>query len=729
MADVETPDENISDDEQVKPVGSDLPPDEPRLKRSRKRPSFDNPPLEEGEDLLTKRAELSDRWAKVRYYLDQIAKHGRLPRGVGKTARKELGIGSREGLRKLFKRVTEYHRDHPDDPPENAIVDLKPGRSLKQILSVQEEEFFIISCLKTDWPIQIPDGEVKEPTGVIPELKFVYNLLIKEYPHLKDRVTLRQLKNILDRHKRGDDALSFILSWNGARAVKESLAFKVDNDAEAPDERWISDARYLPIFVRVGKIICTVVLVVIMDDYSRYVLDWFILPRKVEVALDDLRNVDFTNKHLRGHLSYIMDKTKRRARTFYTDNGSQYQALAKYMQFIARDNQSSLHLIRSKPDEPWGRGKVEVLLKLVDKTLKDLGGYVKSSRSIKSRSIRRTAREFRLAWKHAHAHPEELITIEQLRLILEEHFKQWNAAPAGKKRPTRQALWEGAVELSIALPPPSDIDLAQFAFAAKTDTASISDQTLRKKGFWEPAIHDPETRKRWMTATALGKRIPICFFSPIQGQQIVTACIDGKNWERVVPKGTNRFSGDRHSNLNAAGIELEDQVLKSRIKHLEDQLIEKYGDLPRKTPVTQEVKLPDPKPHEGESVNEASPTDDSALKKKTRSRGAKAAQNEETAEQQPTHQGKKNKANNTDGRTRGTQTSTTAKNTDKQDKPSKGRTAKQAPATSQPEQSVPPAPGVADERPSEGQSSIERMRQLRAQLRQNQSNDPNKQGR
>jgi hypothetical protein len=357
MADVETPGENIFHDDQVKPVGSDLPPDKPHLKRSRKRPSFDNPPLEEGEDLLTKRAELSERWTKVRYYLDQIAKNGRLPRGTGKAAREELGIGSREGLRKLFKRVTEYHRDHPDDPPENAIIDLQPGRSFKQLLSEEEEKFFIISCLKTDWPLQIPDGEVKEPTGVVPELKFVYNLLVHEYPHLKDRVTLRQLKRILDRHKGGDETLSFVLSWNGARAVKESLAFKVDNDAEAPDERWISDARYLPIFVRVGRIICMVVLVVIMDDYSRYVLDWFILPRKVEVALNDLRTVDFTNKHLRGHLTYIMDSTKRRARSFYTDNGSQYKALAKYMPFIARDNQSTLHLIRSKPDEPWGGAK------------------------------------------------------------------------------------------------------------------------------------------------------------------------------------------------------------------------------------------------------------------------------------------------------------------------------------------------------------------------------------
>ncbi|HEX6291731.1 MAG TPA: hypothetical protein VFZ66_21275 [Herpetosiphonaceae bacterium] len=729
MADVETPGENISHDDQVKPVGSDLPPDEPRLKKSRKRPSFDNPPLEEGEELLTKRAELARKWEIVKYALELKARRDRLPRGVGQMIRKELGIGSREGLRKLFDRVTKYHRDHPDDPPENAIVDLKPGRLVQAVLSTKEEEFFIISCLKTDWPLQIPGGEVKEPAGVIPELKFVYNLLVKEHPHLKDRVTLRQLKGILDRHKRGKDALSFILSWNGARAVKESLAFKVDNDAEAPDERWISDARYLPIFVRVGKIICTVVLVVIMDDYSRYVLDWFILPRKVEVALNDLRNVDFTNKHLRGRLSYIMDKTKRRARTFYTDNGSQYKALAKYMQFIARDNQSSLHLIRSKPDEPWGRGKVEVLLKLVDKTLKDIGGYIKNSRSLKSRSIRRTEREFRLAWKHAHAHPEELITIEQLRLILEEHFKQWNASPAAKNRPTRQALWEGAVEPSIALPPPNDIDLAQFAFAAKTDTASISDTSLRKDCFWEPATHDPETRQRWMAAVARKERIPICFFSPIRGQRIVIACVDGKNWERVVPKGTNRFSGDGQSGLNEAGIELEDQVLKLRIKRLEDQLIEKYGDLPRKTPVTQEVKLPDPKPQKAESGTELPPTDDSALKQKTRSRGAKAAKKEKTTEQQPPRQGKKNKASSTHVRTPGTETGTTAKNSNKQDKPSKGRTAKQAPATSQPEQSVPSAPEGAGERPSEGQSSIERMRQLRAQLRQNQSNEPKKQGR
>jgi hypothetical protein len=82
-----------------------------------------------------------------------------------------------------------------------------------------------------------------------------------------------------------------------------------------------------------------------------------------------------------------------------------------------------------------GRGKVEVLLQLVDKTLKDIGGYVKSSRSLKSRSIRRTVREFRLAWKEAHAHPEKLITIEQLRLILENISRSGIPPPLPKNVP------------------------------------------------------------------------------------------------------------------------------------------------------------------------------------------------------------------------------------------------------------------------------------------------------
>jgi hypothetical protein len=235
-----------------------------------------------------------------------------------------------------------------------------------------------------------------------------------------------------------------------------------------------------------------------------------------------------------------------------------------------------------------------------------------------------------------------------------------------------------------------------------------------------------------MKAAARGERIPICFFSPIRGQQIVIACIDGTHWERVVPKGTNRFSGDGQSALNEAGIALEDQDLKPKIKHLEDRFIEKYGDLPRKTPVTQEVKLPDPKPQNGKSDNESPPSDSSMLKQKTRSRGAKAAQNEKTVEQQPARQGKKKKTNPTEGRASSAQANTTTKNTNRQDKQSKGRQPKhQAPTAKaeQPEKPSTSAPEVTGERSLEGQSSIERMRQLRAQLRQNQNNDSKKQGR
>ncbi|MDP9315370.1 MAG: hypothetical protein M3R24_31655 [Chloroflexota bacterium] len=578
--------------------------DDSAHKKVRKRPSFDNPPVDEDEDLLTKRAELSVRWATAKYCLEQLAQRGRLPRGVGAEARRELKIGSRQGLNKFLKGVQKYHRDHPDEPPENAVVRLKAGRPRTEILNDLEEAFFITACMKTDWPIEAPDGEVKQPKNVVPPLAFIRNLLIGEYPHHKN-VTLRQLQTILGRHRAGDDLLSFILSWNGARAVKEHLAHKVDNDADAPDERWISDARYLPILIRMGQIVCSVVLVVIMDDYSRYVLHWFILPRKIEVAPDDIHSVDFTNKHLRGHLASIMDKTERRALNFYTDNGSQYKALIPYMMFIARDNQTTLNLIRSTPDEPWGRGKVEVLLKLIDAALKEWDGYVKSSRSLKSRSTRRTAREFRLAWNAAHKEPGKLLSFEQLRMILEKYFKAWND-DANDNEPSRRALWEGVVVPSVALPAPRDIDLAQFAFAAKTDKASITDAGIRKKfpssiaqhatgqkNLWEPPEWTVEARRRWMKAVGKGTKVPICFIAPIEGHHIVIACVDGVNWERIVPKGTNRISADAQPRLTNRAIEAEDDDLKGKIKHLEDQLREKYGDIPRKVPISHEVKYPD----------------------------------------------------------------------------------------------------------------------------------------
>lgn len=470
-------------------------------------------------------------------------------------------------------------------------------------MSPQEEEYFIRCALKTDHPTLYADGEVKYKHKAIPSLVFLRNLLFKEYPYLEGKVSDRQLQTTLNRAIDADP-LTFIHAWHGAREVKEHIAHKVNNDVDKPDDRQQSDARYLPIYVRHNGIVMTIVLVIFVDDFSGYVPRWFVVPRKQEVEPDDIRDVSFTNEHVRAHLADMWRKTRRRSLILYTDNEGVYTAIQRYLNFL---DGKGPKLIQSLPGEPWGRGLVEVILKLINKAIKNEPGYVKDYRNVVA---------WRRAWQAAHSHPDRLLELTtQLMPILDDFFKNWNEKPQGKKGelPSRREIYETTP--NAALPCPDELQLAHFAFARTSAFGTLSDNGINYKGKWERVLTDDEaynveTHHRWAKAVAAAqqtpakKKVPMYFLETIgkletvESELYVIASVDGVTWEQVLPKGEQKTSGAAHVGRRNEAIGADASDIRAMVEPLEEHMREKYGgDLIRVYGMKQQVVAPNELPN------------------------------------------------------------------------------------------------------------------------------------
>lgn len=65
--------------------------------------------------------------------------------------------------------------------------------------------------LKTDYPVRYASGRILYSHKAVPTIKFLLNLMVKEFPHLEGNISERQLQRVLDRQIRKEPGL-FILA-------------------------------------------------------------------------------------------------------------------------------------------------------------------------------------------------------------------------------------------------------------------------------------------------------------------------------------------------------------------------------------------------------------------------------------------------------------------------------------------------------------------------------------
>ena len=262
-----------------------------------------------------------------------------------------------------------------------------------------------------------------------------------------------------------------------------------------PNQRWQSDARDLPWYVKHNGKIYRLCLIIVYDDYSGYIV-WWRLILKEEVDIDKKlkkaklskrvqrtiqkstrpRSTTFTAEDVVVMLLTAMYRTGLRPEEIYSDNASQYIKAERLMASLSDGGDGAIIWRHSRPGKPWGRGKVEGALGKLRSLLSRLPGtYNKRDR----KSI-------------ANAKRGNLYTYEEAVDEVAKHFTNLNERPR-KRAPSRFQLWQSVPSLKS---PPirrmamvSDIDVIQ-------KLVTLDDWSISFDGDqWEPKVVEGQNRR------------------------------------------------------------------------------------------------------------------------------------------------------------------------------------------------------------------------------------------
>ncbi len=525
---------------------------------------------------LKRQRELRDREQIIKDCIAlKDANNGRLPRGEGSTAMKKLRIKSRQTLLNLIERYERHQRQHPDEPAVNALIQ-RWGRPSSTALTLDEEKVALGLYLTTDWESVLEpekDGD-KPPVYHIkmrPRVDFIYKILSEVFPELN--ATEDQLWHFLER-KRQDDGVLFTLARYGEKQVWMEYIPKTSNDVEAPNDRWQSDGRALPLVVRDDKdpsLTFTVTQVIVLDDFSRYVPAWTLVPRKERTHTKKTRRVGVKGADVRLVMATALRITGYRPFTLYTDNGSEYEAFEPHLKYLTDDNEPSIQMVFSKPGHPWGRGKVEVIGALIDDFLRGLPGFVVDEDDLR-------------CWDQAHAAPN-LLTFSEFKIQIAAYWnKKWNTTAASGKK-SRKQIYDESPQSSLRAP--SLIRLAHLGLAQEWAEVSISDNGLYYRGeYYKPSKQDKESTYRWLNAAGRASKVPLYVLPLVEGddvgeKKLVIASLDGNTWEEVIPIKSRLPSAKKHVENQRSALKRKKQELGAIFGDLQAILNEKYASKPQ----------------------------------------------------------------------------------------------------------------------------------------------------
>lgn len=336
------------------------------------------------------------------------------------------------------------------------------------------------------------------------------------------------------------------LARQGIRYIENYLLPTLPNNVKRPNVRWQMDGRPLPIYVRHNGVICTVTLLLIMDDYSQYIVRAGLYPRIVPNEEGLLKKADFRKEDVALLFACAMYYAQVRPEYLYTDHGSQFMAIVELLTNLAANHEKLTVLTNTIPGKPSGRGKIERLLAEFDKLLADLPGFVKDEKDFKA--------------IYAAQHHKDMFEFHELCSYIDKEIAKLNQQPPranGKK--TREQLWS-SVE---TLPCPPIRRMLHLVRTIRNDDIAIA-----KDGFWldkekyEPRIESDEDMRQWFYAVARHERIPL---RAIKLDEPIVRNADDKQWKaeicfnpydpqpywcEAVPAGTQDFSAAKYNEMH-----------------------------------------------------------------------------------------------------------------------------------------------------------------------------------
>jgi transposase InsO family protein len=352
--------------------------------------------------------------------------------------------------------------------------------------------------------------------------------LLPDAEHEVDEVDDFAEKDIAEEDATADDALGNDCDEHPPRSCDASIAHR-------PNERWQSDARDLPWYVLYNGKPHRVTLIIVYDDYSRYIIWWRLVVKQEKedaawiatpggqrhmglMRKKGSRSSTFTGLDVIRLYLTAMYRTGVRPERIYTDNGSQFIAAEKYLLLLTRVDEPPIEVSHTRPAKPWGRGKVENSLGQLNRLLRRLPGtYNKRDR----KSIRDAM------------HHKELYTVEEAESELAKHFKELNERPR-KKASSRFDVWRSVP--SLPAPPIRQMALIED-IAVEQREVTVTGWSISFDGCqWEPKSLEGKNRqiyRRWMDAAASEEMVLLCAVRLDTGWKVEARL--GDLWIELVP--------------------------------------------------------------------------------------------------------------------------------------------------------------------------------------------------
>lgn len=279
--------------------------------------------------------------AKILYQIVQKYKDRKiLPRGDRRQIAEMLSVSERYA-NKVLLRCRRYWADHPGEPLANALLRQKVGRPSATRLTEKQQFIAIFAYLNPEWVGYIAGGAIIEHKDIVPTPEMVHNLLKAIWPELD--INVPYIANFLKQAQKNQPGL-FTLARNGKEAFFQEFILKKRNNVLRPNIRWQWDARPLPIYILHDGVICTVTLLAIIDDFSRKVIDWILLPRIIRDTTGKLRKADFTTKQAKMLLAHAFELVGVRCMILYNDNGKQFAALEAFLTYLTEPNEAHIEM-------------------------------------------------------------------------------------------------------------------------------------------------------------------------------------------------------------------------------------------------------------------------------------------------------------------------------------------------------------------------------------------------
>ncbi len=387
--------------------------------------------------------------------------------------------------------IDNYLERYEADPCIESLIDQKRGRTPGGTFTELQQGILADLYKRPVKRVVGSDGKQSIIKG-LEDVSYMLSVL-KEHapdpPH--SEYAIRRFLHLL----REDNALAVTLARKGEVYLRNKILPARRNDPELVNDRWQIDGRPLPIYIKHDGLICTVTLLLIIDDLSQYPLRARLIPRKLRDEKGMPKNSDFTAADVGIVFASAIYYSRVCPGALYNDHGSQFILFEDFLNDLSEENQAVARMSMSIPRRPRGRGKIENMLKTFDTLLKDVKGNL-VGREGDFDAIREARRL------------PDLVSLETLQEKCDEFIENLRKRPRRQgERKTRRDLWLDPNGIRKAPPIRRLMTLVPERISRDTAIDYWKFQFDRQE--YELRLQGEEDLYRWMVAAARKEFVPL----------------------------------------------------------------------------------------------------------------------------------------------------------------------------------------------------------------------------